>query len=128
MLRLTLRSLAAKKFRLIGTALAIVIGVGFYAIASGGGDLSRITVFTSPEEKGLFLAVTTATSIAFFAMVGFEDSAIARHMDPALTSVRQPTEEMGRTMARVLLEEIAERSAVRRHVVLATELVQRDSV
>ncbi|MEW2517812.1 LacI family DNA-binding transcriptional regulator [Actinacidiphila alni] len=62
------------------------------------------------------------------ALVGFEDSAIARHMDPALTSVRQPTEEMGRTMARVLLEEIAERASVRRHVVLTTELVQRDSV
>ncbi|WP_236061997.1 LacI family DNA-binding transcriptional regulator [Actinacidiphila acididurans] len=62
------------------------------------------------------------------ALIGFEDSAIARHMDPALTSVRQPTEEMGRTMARVLLEEIAERASVRRHVVLATELVQRDSV
>ena len=56
------------------TALAIVIGVGFYAIVSGGGDLSRITVFESPEGKGLFLATTTATSIAFFAMVGFEDS------------------------------------------------------
>ncbi len=55
-------------------ALAIVIGVGFYAIAAGDGDVSRITVFQSPEEKGLFLAVTTATSIAFFAMVGFEDS------------------------------------------------------
>jgi DNA-binding LacI/PurR family transcriptional regulator len=62
------------------------------------------------------------------ALVGFEDSAIARHMDPALTSVRQPTEEMGRTMARVLLEEIAERASVRRHVVLTTELVRRDSV
>jgi len=61
------------------------------------------------------------------ALVGFEDSAIARHMDPPLTSIRQPTEEMGRTMARVLLEEIAERAAVRRHVVLATELVRRES-
>src|SRR3990170_3965715 len=56
------------------TALAIVIGVGIYAVAAGDGDLSRITVFESPEEKGIFLAVTTATSIAFFAMVGFEDS------------------------------------------------------
>ena len=56
------------------TALAIVIGVGFYAMAAGGADLSRITVFESPEGKSMFLAVTTATSIAFFAMVGFEDS------------------------------------------------------
>ena len=29
---------------------------------------------SNPEDKGLFLAVTAATSIAFFAMVGFEDS------------------------------------------------------
>jgi DNA-binding LacI/PurR family transcriptional regulator len=61
------------------------------------------------------------------ALIGFEDSAIARHTDPQLTSVRQPTQEMGRTMARVLLEEIAARSPTRRHVVLATELVRRES-
>ncbi|MFC8263915.1 substrate-binding domain-containing protein [Streptomyces sp. NPDC057291] len=41
------------------------------------------------------------------ALIGFEDSPIARHTNPPLTSLRQPTEEMGRTMARVLLEEIA---------------------
>ncbi|MQY34673.1 Ribose operon repressor [Streptomyces sp. RB17] len=61
------------------------------------------------------------------ALVGFDDSIIARHADPPLTSVRQPTEEMGRTMARVLLEEIESRSATRRHVVLSTELVLRQS-
>lgn len=55
-------------------ALTIVIGVGFYAMTAGDGDLSRITVFESPEGKGMFLAVTAATSVAFFAMVGFEDS------------------------------------------------------
>ncbi|NRQ50842.1 APC family permease [Aeromicrobium stalagmiti] len=56
------------------TALAIVIGVGFYVVASGDGDLSRVTVFEDANDKGLFLAVTAATSIAFFAMVGFEDA------------------------------------------------------
>ncbi|MFD7261632.1 LacI family DNA-binding transcriptional regulator [Streptomyces sp. NPDC059874] len=40
------------------------------------------------------------------ALVGFDDSVVARHMDPPLTSVRQPIEEMGRTMARMLLERI----------------------
>jgi APA family basic amino acid/polyamine antiporter len=55
-------------------ALAIVIAVGFYVMAQGKGDLGRITTFDSPEDKGLFLAVTAATSVAFFAMVGFEDS------------------------------------------------------
>lgn len=61
------------------------------------------------------------------ALVGFDDSPIARHMDPPLTSVRQPIEEMGRAMARVLLEEIAERAPEPRHLVLPTELVVRAS-
>jgi basic amino acid/polyamine antiporter, APA family len=56
------------------TALAIVIGIGIWVIARGDGDLSRITVFESPDDKGLFMAVTIATAIAFFSMVGFEDS------------------------------------------------------
>lgn len=56
------------------TALGVVIGVGFWVIARGDGDFSRVVVFDDPGDKGLFLAVTAATSIAFFAMVGFEDS------------------------------------------------------
>ncbi|WP_267243893.1 LacI family DNA-binding transcriptional regulator [Streptomyces sp. PR69] len=61
------------------------------------------------------------------ALVGFDDSAVARHMDPALTSVRQPIEEMGRTMARLLLKQIETRSPERPQLVLPTELVVRDS-
>ncbi|MFI5983768.1 LacI family DNA-binding transcriptional regulator [Streptomyces sp. NPDC051555] len=41
------------------------------------------------------------------ALVGVDDSAVARLMDPPLTSVRQPIEEMGRTMTRLLLQKIA---------------------
>ena len=55
-------------------ALAIVIAIGFIAIGGGDSDISRITVFESPDDKGLFAAVTIATAIAFFSMVGFEDS------------------------------------------------------
>ncbi|GGT10996.1 LacI family DNA-binding transcriptional regulator [Streptomyces atratus] len=61
------------------------------------------------------------------ALIGFDDSAVARHMDPALTSVRQPIEEMGRTMARVLLQEIAGENQERPQIVLPTELIVRDS-
>lgn len=70
------------------------------------------------------------------ALVGFDDSALAPHMDPPLTSVRQPTEAMGRAMTRALLAQI--RSGVRSggrpgdetepiHLVLPTELVRRAS-
>lgn len=61
------------------------------------------------------------------ALIGFDDSVIARHTDPPLTSVRQPIQEMGRTMARVLLEQISEGSVTRRHVILDTELIRRRS-
>ncbi|WP_338900446.1 LacI family DNA-binding transcriptional regulator [Streptomyces sp. TG1A-60] len=67
------------------------------------------------------------------ALVGYDDSAIARHMDPPMTSVRQPIEEMGRAMIDLLLDEIADRRPAvsrgleRRQVVLPTELVERDS-
>ncbi|MDX2594748.1 MULTISPECIES: LacI family DNA-binding transcriptional regulator [Streptomyces] len=67
------------------------------------------------------------------ALVGYDDSAIARHMDPPLTSVRQPIEEMGRAMIDLLLSEIADRRPAatrgleRRHAVLPTELVARAS-
>jgi len=56
------------------TGLLLVIGVGFIAVADGRADFSRAMVFDTPEDKGLFLAVSAATSVAFFAMVGFEDS------------------------------------------------------
>ena len=56
------------------SALAIVIVIGLVAVGSGEAALDRITVFESPGHKGLFAAVTIATAIAFFSMVGFEDS------------------------------------------------------
>jgi DNA-binding LacI/PurR family transcriptional regulator len=61
------------------------------------------------------------------AVVGFDDSIVARHTDPPLTSVRQPVQEMGRTMMQMLLSEIANPGLPHRHVALSTELVVRDS-
>ncbi|QBX54061.1 APC family permease [Nocardioides seonyuensis] len=56
------------------TALFIVILVGFWAMGQGDGDLSRITAFNTAADQSTFMAITLATSVAFFAMVGFEDS------------------------------------------------------
>ena len=56
------------------TALVIVIAIGFWVMVTGDADLGRIVVFDSASDRGMFLAVTVATAIAFFAMVGFEDS------------------------------------------------------
>ncbi len=56
------------------SALVIVIGIGFYTMAVRGADLGQIVVFESSSDRGMFAATTVATAIAFFAMVGFEDS------------------------------------------------------
>ncbi len=61
------------------------------------------------------------------AIVGFDDSPIAETADPPLTSVRQPIEEMGAEMVRLLLEHAAHPGAVPRQVILATQLVRRRS-
>ena len=57
------------------SGLMLVIFVGFWAFTQGGDvDFSRVIAFETAADKNAFLAVTTATSLAFFAMVGFEDS------------------------------------------------------
>ncbi|MBZ6134687.1 LacI family DNA-binding transcriptional regulator [Streptomyces olivaceus] len=61
------------------------------------------------------------------AVIGFDDVHPARPTDPPLTTVRQPLGEIGRTMVRLLLEEMEDSPAGRRSVVLPTELVVRDS-
>lgn len=56
------------------SGLLIVIAIGAWALGSGDGDTSRLTEFHTPEGDTAFGAVTAATALAFFAMVGFEDS------------------------------------------------------
>lgn len=56
------------------SGLLLVILLGVYAAAGGQADFSRAIAFDTPEDKSVFLAVTSATTLAFFAMVGFEDS------------------------------------------------------
>jgi DNA-binding LacI/PurR family transcriptional regulator len=61
------------------------------------------------------------------AIVGFDDSPVASTVRPQLTSVRQPIEEMGHEMARLLIEAVEGADPVPRRVILATELVRRAS-
>src|SRR3954468_6299617 len=56
------------------SGLLLVIFVGLYAMVGGNADFSEVAVFESSSGKSAFFAVTAATSLAFFAMVGFEDS------------------------------------------------------
>jgi amino acid transporter len=56
------------------SGLLIVIMVGLLAIGAGKGDVSRAFDFSSVSGTSFFWPVIAATTLAFFAMVGFEDS------------------------------------------------------
>lgn len=56
------------------TGLLIIIFIGLWAIGAGQGDVSRVMQFRSGVDGGLVWPVIAATTLAFFAMVGFEDS------------------------------------------------------
>ena len=74
------------------TGLLFVIAVGAVAIGSGEGDLSRAADFDT-GSGGVFGSVTTATALAFFAMVGFEDS----------VNMAEETKDPSRVFPRIML-------------------------
>jgi LacI family transcriptional regulator len=61
------------------------------------------------------------------AVSGFDDIAAARHVRPALTTVRQPMRELGEQSVRMLLARIADPAAPRQSVVLPTRIMIRRS-
>jgi LacI family transcriptional regulator len=61
------------------------------------------------------------------ALTGFDDIAAARHVRPALTTVRQPMRALGEQAVGMLLARISDPAASPRSVVLPTELVIRRS-
>ena len=57
------------------SGLLIIIFIGFAAIVAGKGDVSRVLELRTPGDgSAWFWPVIAATTLAFFAMVGFEDS------------------------------------------------------
>jgi DNA-binding LacI/PurR family transcriptional regulator len=61
------------------------------------------------------------------AVVGFDDTEVARFTDPPLSTVRLPIPDIGRTMARQVLR-LADGEKVEPGVVLGTEFVVRESI
>ncbi|MGH8794532.1 MAG: LacI family DNA-binding transcriptional regulator [Stackebrandtia sp.] len=61
------------------------------------------------------------------AVVGFDDSPLAEHTDPPLTTVHQPVESMGREMSRLLVAQIRGEKPDPPTSILGTRLVIRTS-
>ena len=75
------------------TGLLIIIAIGFWAIGAGTGDVSRALEFNSSADGSAFWAVIAGTTLAFFAMVGFEDS----------VNMAEETKDPSRIFPKVLL-------------------------
>jgi LacI family transcriptional regulator len=61
------------------------------------------------------------------ALVGFSNNIIATLVDPPLTTVSQPSFEMGKKSAELLLQMIEDEEYKPQTIVLDTELVERHS-
>ncbi|MFJ2115539.1 MULTISPECIES: LacI family DNA-binding transcriptional regulator [unclassified Streptomyces] len=104
----------------------------------GGRDAMRELLARRPDIDAVFAASDVMAAGALgelrergrrvpedVAVIGFDDSIIARHTVPPLTSVSQPIAEIGRAITRLLLEEINDPGVARRSLTLPTTLTHR---
>jgi DNA-binding LacI/PurR family transcriptional regulator len=116
-----------------------MIGYGDFSEASGASAM-RTLLDRHPDLNAVFAASDLMAVGAMrvlreygrrvptdVAVVGFEDSVLARQTEPALTTVHQPVEAMGREMARLLVSHIRGYDIPSALVVLDTHLVVRAS-
>ena len=83
-------------------------------------DLSAIGAMEAARECGFHIPDEIS-------IIGFDDIPQASLVYPKLTTVRQPLEQMGQAAVKLLLERIEDNSLPPQRVVLATQLVIRDS-
>lgn len=85
-----------------------------------GSDLAAIGVIRAVLQRGRRVPEDVA-------VIGFDDFRAAAENDPPLTTVRQPMEDLGATMARVLMDRLDGAVTEPDGVVLPVELVVRAS-
>lgn len=105
-----------------------------------GVEAMRRLLASAPDLDGVFVASDLMAAGALqvlqaegrrvpedVALIGFDDAPIALTTRPTLSSVRQSLDAMGRELVNLLLASIEHRGQVARKVVLATELIVRES-
>jgi LacI family transcriptional regulator len=95
------------------------------ALLAERGDVTAIFAATDMVAAGVYQALREAGRRVpeDVSVVGYDDIPLAANLYPPLTTVRVPTEELGRTAVRLALN-----PAEKQHVVLGTHVVVRDSV
>jgi DNA-binding LacI/PurR family transcriptional regulator len=118
---------------------ADLVAYGDFSMASGAAAMRQL-LERRPDIDAVFVAADLMAAGALrvlremgrrvpddVAVVGFDDSAMARQTDPPLTTVHQPVEEMGRQMARLLIARISGKQPECPYVLLDTHMVRRQS-
>ena len=93
------------------SGLLVIIGIGVYAVLSGDGEPSRLTEIESGD--GVVFALLGGASLAFFALVGFEDS----------VNMAEEVHEPSRTFPKALLGGLAITGTIYVLVALASSLL-----
>jgi DNA-binding LacI/PurR family transcriptional regulator len=92
-------------------------------------DIDAVFAASDPMAFGAMRAIKDAGRRIpdDIALVGFDGSALARNTDPPLSTVHQPAEAMGRQMASLLLARISDQPVAEPAVILAPDLIVRES-
>jgi len=101
-------------------AVKPLLDAGATAVVTAS-DMLALGCYQALRERG-------ATPGRDVAVVGFDDSPTAEILFPALASVAQPLEDVGRECVRLLLARIAAPDAAPERLLLEPSLVVRDSV
>ncbi len=112
---------------------------GNFTLAGGERAMSQLLA-EHPDVDGVFVANDLMAQGAMLvlhehgrrvpedvAVVGFDDSSAATACRPALTTVRQPVEDMAATMARLLLAQVGQANGQPASVIFEPTLVERES-
>src|SRR5690606_23960922 len=94
--------------------------------------IDRPTAIFASNDHSAFGAMDAVRDVGLqmpydISIVGFDDIPQASIVYPKLTTVRQPLEQMGSVAVKMLLAQIEDRSLPPQRVVLATQLIIRDS-
>jgi LacI family repressor for deo operon, udp, cdd, tsx, nupC, and nupG len=122
-----------------GRASALRIAIGDFSIESGvrrAGELldepgrpTAVFCFSDEMAMGALEAIRQRglRCPRDVSLVGFDDIRFAQYLDPQLTTVSQPMEQIGHEVVRLLLDILADRASALRNVTLPHRLVIRSS-
>lgn len=112
---------------------------GGFTEAGGARAMRALLATARPPQAVLFgndemavggLGVLRAAGLrapSAIAVTGFDGIALSRHVQPSLTTVRQPMRDLGQHAVRLLLARVAEPASQRQSLVLPTQLMVRRS-